>query len=95
MHSGCALTAAGGCDQGRLEDYDPRRTDVWAAGVMLVVTLLGAFPFDHTANHTAGTTDDELDLWWGPAFVWCCLRHQIALPWPTTCRLAMDGLMPS
>lgn len=49
--------------QGRLEDYDPRRTDVWAAGVMLVVTLLGAFPFDHTKAHNPGTTDDELDLW--------------------------------
>ena len=58
--------------QGRLEDYDPRRTDVWAAGVMLVVTLLGAFPFDHTANNTAGTTDDELDLWWGHPAVPCC-----------------------
>ncbi|KAK9809819.1 hypothetical protein WJX73_009694 [Symbiochloris irregularis] len=57
LHNGIANT------EGRLEDYDPRRTDVWASGVMLVVTLLGAFPFDHTANHTAGTTDDELDLW--------------------------------
>ena len=49
--------------QGRLEDYDPRSTDVWAAGVMLVVTLLGAFPFDHTQSHSPGTTDDEVDLW--------------------------------
>ena len=49
--------------QGRLEDYDPRSTDVWAAGVMLVVSLLGAFPFDHTQMHNPGTTDDELDLW--------------------------------
>lgn len=57
LHNGIANT------EGRLEDYDPRRTDVWAAGVMLVVTLLGAFPFDHTKAHNPGTTDDELDLW--------------------------------
>ena len=53
--------------QGRSEDYDPRETDVWAAGVMLVVCLLGAFPFDHSQAAVPGTTEDETNLWcaWG------------------------------
>jgi Protein kinase domain len=28
------------------EDYDARAADVWASGVMLVVMMLGTFPFD-------------------------------------------------
>lgn len=44
------------------EDYNVRAVDVWAAGVMLVVALLGAFPFDHTRQHVEAT-DSEVDLW--------------------------------
>ncbi|KAK9798930.1 hypothetical protein WJX73_002784 [Symbiochloris irregularis] len=49
--------------EGRLEDYDPRPHGCVGVRVMLVVTLLGAFPFDHTANHTARHRRRELDLW--------------------------------
>eukprot|EP00884_Botryococcus_braunii_P019410 jgi/Botrbrau1/6152/Bobra.331_2s0042.1 len=44
------------------EDYNVRAVDVWAAGVMLVVALLGAFPFDHSSQHVTAT-DSEVDLW--------------------------------
>ncbi|KAK9834291.1 hypothetical protein WJX81_004049 [Elliptochloris bilobata] len=43
--------------------YDPRATDVWAAGVMVVVMLLGAFPFDHARQHEGAVDDEALDLW--------------------------------
>ena len=44
--------------------YDPRSVDVWASGVMLTVSLCGAFPFDHTRAHEGFNDDQELDLWW-------------------------------
>lgn len=37
--------------------------DVWAAGVMMVVALLGAFPFDHTTHHDANTTEAQIEIW--------------------------------
>jgi len=30
--------------------YDGRSVDVWASGILLLVMLLGSFPFDHTGG---------------------------------------------
>ena len=30
--------------------YDGRSVDVWASGILLLVMLLGSFPFDHTGE---------------------------------------------
>ena len=48
---------------GHPKAYDPRSVDVWASGVMLIVSLCGAFPFDHMRAHEGFTDDAELDLW--------------------------------
>ncbi|BDA44043.1 Serine/threonine-protein kinase SAPK3 [Coccomyxa sp. Obi] len=46
-----------------LKEYDPRSVDVWASGVLLLVSLCGAFPWDHTRQHDNFNDDQELDLW--------------------------------
>ena len=33
--------------RGRCEGYDGKAVDVWASGIVLVVMLLGEFPFDN------------------------------------------------
>lgn len=50
-------------DKKTLKEYDPRSVDVWAAGVLLLVALCGAFPWDHTRQHDNFNNDQELDLW--------------------------------
>lgn len=49
-----------------LKEYDPRSVDVWASGVLLLVSLCGAFPWDHTRQHDNFNDDQELDLWCDP-----------------------------
>lgn len=46
-------------DTGENECYDARSSDVWATGIMLLVFLCGAFPFDHGQRDK----DEENDLW--------------------------------
>jgi serine/threonine-protein kinase SRK2 len=65
-------------DKRHLSEYDPRSVDVWASGVMLLVAMCGAFPFDHTRQHQDFNDDEELDLWCGapfPAKVAKCFRQ--------------------
>lgn len=60
-----------------LKEYDPRSVDVWASGVLLLVSLCGAFPWDHTRQHDNFNDDQELDLWCGPIhlpFTGSCLN---------------------
>lgn len=40
------MIAAKQCSSG----YSGVKADMWAAGVLLFVMLLGAFPFDHAEN---------------------------------------------
>jgi serine/threonine protein kinase len=49
-------------EKGQLSEYDARLVDVWASGVLLLVSLCGAFPFDHT-RHQRFADEEELDLW--------------------------------
>ncbi|KAK9820902.1 hypothetical protein WJX74_004269 [Apatococcus lobatus] len=49
--------------QGDRSPYNATTVDVWASGVMLVVSLLGAFPFDNQKKHHKSVREAELDLW--------------------------------
>ena len=60
-----------------LKEYDPRSVDVWASGVLLLVSLCGAFPWDHTRQHDNFNDDQELDLWCSPSHHSC---SQLACP---------------
>lgn len=43
--------------------YDGRSVDVWASGVLLIVMLLGTFPFDHTEHPDPNTSEAHLEVW--------------------------------
>ena len=57
----CAARAAQG--------YDGRSVDVWASGILLLVMLLGSFPFDHTEHPDPNTSEAHLEVRgvWGGA----------------------------
>lgn len=43
--------------------YDGRSVDVWASGILLLVMLLGSFPFDHTEHPDPNTSEAHLEVW--------------------------------
>jgi serine/threonine protein kinase len=43
--------------------YDGKSVDVWASGVLLIVMMLGTFPFDHTENPDPNTSEAHLEVW--------------------------------
>ncbi|KAK9833495.1 hypothetical protein WJX84_007710, partial [Apatococcus fuscideae] len=43
--------------------YDGKLVDVWASGVLLIVMLLGTFPFDHLEHPDPNTTEAHLEVW--------------------------------
>ena len=43
--------------------YDGALADVWASGVLLIVMLLGTFPFDHTEHPDPNTSEAHLEVW--------------------------------
>ena len=47
--------------------YDGRHVDVWASGVLLIVMLLGAFPFDHIEHPDPNTSEAHLEVWCVPS----------------------------
>lgn len=50
--------------------YDGKSVDVWASGVLLIVMLLGTFPFDHTEHPDPNTSEAHLEVWYVPALQW-------------------------
>lgn len=42
--------------------YDPKTVDVWASGILLIVMLLGAFPFDHTKNPDPNSFEAQYEV---------------------------------
>ena len=43
--------------------YDAQSVDVWASGVLLIVMLLGTFPFDHIENPDPNSPEAHLEVW--------------------------------
>jgi serine/threonine-protein kinase SRK2 len=61
----------GGSGGGSGKGYDGALADVWAAGVLLIVMLLGTFPFDHTEHPDPNTSEAHLEVW----------LQQVRQPW--------------
>eukprot|EP00884_Botryococcus_braunii_P018776 jgi/Botrbrau1/5582/Bobra.97_2s0013.1 len=45
------------------KSYDGRGVDVWASGVLLIVMLLGQFPYDHIENPDPNSKDAQEEVW--------------------------------
>ncbi|MCJ1461844.1 hypothetical protein MMC07_000443 [Pseudocyphellaria aurata] len=43
--------------------YDGQSVDVWASGILLIVMLLGTFPFDHIEHPDPNTSEAHLEVW--------------------------------
>lgn len=43
--------------------YDGKQVDVWASGILLIVMLLGTFPYDHIENPDPNTTAAHEEVW--------------------------------
>jgi len=56
--------------------YDGRHVDVWASGVLLIVMLLGAFPFDHIEHPDPNTSEAHLEVWCAPCSHACMLSRR-------------------
>jgi len=57
--------------QQQRKGYDGALADVWASGVLLIVMLLGTFPFDHTEHPDPNTSEAHLEVW----------LQQVRQPW--------------
>lgn len=44
--------------------YDGKQVDVWASGILLIVMLLGTFPYDHIENPDPNTTAAHEEVWY-------------------------------
>lgn len=51
--------------------YDGQSVDVWASGILLIVMLLGTFPFDHIEHPDPNTSEAHLEVW----------LQQVKQPW--------------
>ena len=51
--------------------YDGALADVWASGILLIVMLLGTFPFDHVEHPDPNTSEAHLEVW----------LQQVRQPW--------------
>ncbi len=49
--------------------YDGKLVDVWAGGVLLIVMLLGTFPFDHTEHPDPNSPEAHLEVWCVPTWL--------------------------
>ena len=55
--------------------YDGKQVDVWASGILLIVMLLGTFPYDHIENPDPNTTAAHEEVWRALHALLLCALH--------------------
>jgi hypothetical protein len=43
--------------------YDGKQVDVWASGILLIVMLLGTFPYDHIQHTDPNSPEAHEEVW--------------------------------
>ena len=46
--------------------YDGKQVDVWASGILLLVMLLGTFPYDHIVHPDPNSVEAHEEVWCAP-----------------------------
>lgn len=64
------------------QGYDGKQVDVWASGILLIVMLLGTFPYDHIENPDPNSSAAQEEVWCVPS----------CFPLPTSDALESDAV---
>ena len=73
--------------------YDGKQVDVWASGILLIVMLLGTFPYDHIVHPDPNSVEAHEEVWcapWHHRAICVCSSWCVACDLPTKCTYFPD-----